>query len=47
MANTKNNLNNVKRIIFFIEAQFTTRDYNRFGVDFLIKNGNRNGKTKS
>ena len=39
MANTENNLNNVKRIIFFIEAQFTTRDYNRFGVDFLIKNG--------
>jgi hypothetical protein len=39
MSHTNNRLSKIKRIIFFVEAQFSLRDYKRFGVEILEKNG--------
>ena len=30
---------NITKIIFFIEAHFNQRDYNRFGIPVLLENG--------
>lgn len=35
----QNKLSTIKRVIFLVENRFSRRDYQRFGVEFLLKNG--------
>lgn len=32
-------MSDVHRIIFFVESQFSARDYSRFGIELLVENG--------